>query len=547
MSSSLLFALCCVSFLSGQLFNALCASLAASVNTRAIEVLRAVPATSGFSFQYLVVVVVSVLVVHDVLIVLLLRHLLQVPTPAIHKNIVKTFLLVVSREVFEWRNSPRVPNLGIAARHGTATPRNQFIPHRLLLESSIPRLLRLLLSGITRSITCTLVATFPRIEHLTAPALVSTVLAPTWHSRPRFGLRGPQVQAWQFVLVAFLALVSATASRSTDDVCFAFIEEVVEDESEGTGLLEYRSNAIVKAKIDAFCCKPYGFHAPCFPFIRHVSAAASLRKSPVPRLCYAVMKEVADTSVTMFSERAPRTVSRRRGCCSYSSIGLQVPQNRAGSSLLRALAAARFQDNTCQTAIEELAEDDSETTLVVEGELKSTNVEEKVDVLALRPAALPRPSYISVLRHLSAAATLRKTSVTFVVEHSVEEPCFATIEELADGDDSTLLVESVSAASMLEKKTEDVGADDGCEWDELPSYEEFVLGAPAEPLYKMKREYMAFDYGVCRPPPLSALADRTGVKPPPRTHTRGSRLPLLERLTARVKASALAEPASISV
>ncbi|KAJ7506640.1 hypothetical protein B0H11DRAFT_1972173 [Mycena galericulata] len=516
------------SFICGQFLNALCASLSAPVHT--VEVLTVV---SGISVQSLVVVVLGVLVVHDLLVILIIRHLLQAATTPIRKNNGKILLLVVSRAVFEWRNNTQVPCLRIAARHGIATPRsNQFNPRRLLLGPTIPRPLRIIL----RTISCPLV---PRIEYLTAPVLVITSVsrASTCHSRPCLGLPGPHAQAWQFVLGLLLALATATASRSADDVCHAFIEEVVEDDSVGTRILVLGSKAVVKTKIDAINFKPYGRSHPFyFPLLRHVSAAATLHQSPVRIVVEGARYAINEVSITPASGFGERVKVSRIGCFSYSGIGLQVPQHRTGLSHLWALAAARFQDSTCQ-AIEEVAEDDSENTLVVEGECKSTNVEEKVYVPALKPPAPSRPSHISLLLHLSSAATSRKQLGRVVVD----EPCHATIE-VVDNE-----ITLVSDSGSLEETIDAVFVDEECDWEELPSYEEFAQGAPAEPLFEEKYISFAITHGVCRPPPLSALAARTGAKPPPQA-PRASQLPLLSRLSVRLcKASALAEPFSPSV
>ncbi|KAJ7506665.1 hypothetical protein B0H11DRAFT_1972277 [Mycena galericulata] len=517
------------SFICGQFFNALCASLSAPVNT--VEVLTV---ASGNSVQSLVVVVVVVLVVHDILVVFLLRHLLQVPTPPIRKNVVKAFLLASGDIISDWLD---VPRLLIAACRGPAAPRiNQSNPHRLLLGPTIPRPLRIILSRRIWTISCPLV---PRIEYLTVPVLVisSVSRAPTCHSRPRLGLPGRHAQAWQFVLGLLLALATATASRSAADVCHAFIEEVIEDDSERTGILVLRSKAVVKAKIDAVHCKPCGRSHPFyFPLLRHVSAAATLRKSPVCIVVEGARYAINEVSITPASGFGERVKVSRVGCFSYPKIGFQVPKG-PWVSLFRALSAPRLGEE-----VEEIVDsDDSETTLVAEGGCKSTNVE-KVDLPAFKHISLPahsRPSYIPFLRHLSSAATLRKQLGRVVVD----EPCHATIEEVVDNE-ITLLSDS---GSLEEETIDAVFVEEECDWEELPSYEEFAQGAPTEPLFEEKYMSFAFIRGSCLcPPPLSALAARTGAKPPPQA-SRASRLPLLARLSIRVcKMSALAEPFSLS-
>ncbi|KAJ7930078.1 hypothetical protein B0H13DRAFT_1963141 [Mycena leptocephala] len=173
-----------------------------------------------------------------------------------------------------------------------------------------------------------------------------------------------------------------------------------------------------------------------------------------------------------------------------------------------------------------------------------------------------RQSHVPILRHLAAAALLRKLHV-----QAEDEPCYASIEEVAESEEAieeiteefqvekvveagekdikngmeTLFFDAVSESNgfdLDEKKIDIVTGDHESvaplyeEFEDLPSYEEFAQGAPAEPLFDTSASPI---HAVHRPPPLSTLAVHIGVKST-NIHPRASRLPLLARLSSRVSA-----------
>ncbi|KAJ7126886.1 hypothetical protein C8R44DRAFT_851345 [Mycena epipterygia] len=218
--------------------------------------------------------------------------------------------------------------------------------------------------------------------------------------------------------------------------------------------------------------------------------------------------------------------------------------------------------------------------------------EEPVPVL-VPPAQVPvhsqdgipaRPSHAPLLRHLVAAAILRKCRVRIVIE----EDCHAGIEEVEEVDDlsDTLVVEeekdedgekldeqvevTVNQDTLVleeeeekvEEEQEEQFEEDSIEeqigeltidlesvapsyqefdLDAAPSYEEFANDAPPEPLFQ-KRTVAPLDHVIHRPPSLAAIAARMSASLPS-THARVSRLHLLARLSSRVSATS-AEPIS---
>ncbi|KAJ7126898.1 hypothetical protein C8R44DRAFT_107629 [Mycena epipterygia] len=241
------------------------------------------------------------------------------------------------------------------------------------------------------------------------------------------------------------------------------------------------------------------------------------------------------------------------------------------AQLLRHLAAAAISSTRRGTHLKKIA---------------VKEYQEPVPVL-IPPAQVPvhsqdgipaRPSHAPLLRHLVAAAILRKYRVRIVIE----EDCHAGIEEVEEVDDlsDTLVVEEekdgekldeqvevtvdqdtlVLEEKVLEEQEEQVEEDSIEEQIEeltidlesvapsyqefdlaTPSYEEFANDAPPEPLFQ-KRIVAPLDHVIHRPPSLAAIAARMGVTLPS-GHTRVSQLHLLARLSSRVSATS-AEPIS---
>ncbi|KAJ7724744.1 hypothetical protein DFH07DRAFT_971137 [Mycena maculata] len=293
----------------------------------------------------------------------------------------------------------------------------------------------------------------------------------------------------------------------------------------------------------------------------------------------------------------------RPPACFPRLVGLQGFRERAWLSYLTlwrsVVAAAASRLAAPHPIVRQAVEDDSEDAWVVELRRRSSIGEITDDDTQPEQAeaetALKCPSRLPLLRHLSAAAKLRKTRVRVLVD----DPCYATIEEVNEDISATLFVESSSTPSNPEQEklappaidqgdeaieagtvfewdglpsyealvlgapplvkslstrssvkeekiagptANDYGEDgetvdavtlsDESIWDDLPSYEEFLKGAPPDPLFATK-DLSSLNHAISRPPPLSMLVARTGAKPPACPGV--SRLPLLSCLSARLE------------
>ncbi|KAJ7890828.1 hypothetical protein B0H13DRAFT_875036 [Mycena leptocephala] len=211
-------------------------------------------------------------------------------------------------------------------------------------------------------------------------------------------------------------------------------------------------------------------------------------------------------------------------------------------------------------------EDSEDTTLHLESNLSLKEKEIKAsadegikatleEIIEESPAeeGPGRPSHVPSLSHLAAAALSRKLQVQAndesccasieeviedeeVVEESVEE---FQIEKVDDGME-THFVDAVSEGFSQEEKILGIVPSEHEpivplyeELDGLPSYEEFVQDAPAEPLFDTN--VSALTHAVRRPPPLSLFASRVDVKSTS-IHPRVSHLHLLARLSSRMSA-----------
>ncbi|KAJ7724730.1 hypothetical protein DFH07DRAFT_854606 [Mycena maculata] len=188
----------------------------------------------------------------------------------------------------------------------------------------------------------------------------------------------------------------------------------------------------------------------------------------------------------------------RPPACFPRLVGLQGFRDRAWLSYLTlwrsVVAAAALRLAAPHPIVRQAVEDDSEDTWVVRVELGRRSAIGEITDDDTQPeqaeveTALRRPSHLPLLGHLSATAKLRKARVRVLVD----DPCSATIEEVNEDVSATLFVEGSSTPSdpeqeklgppAIDQGDEAIEAGTVFEWDDLPSYEAFVLGAP--PLVK---------------------------------------------------------------
>ncbi|KAJ7111920.1 hypothetical protein C8R44DRAFT_856512 [Mycena epipterygia] len=413
MQSSILLILCFISFLSGQLFNSFCSKVAANVK---VEIVAIVPvaATSTFSLGALVWIIVCVLIVHDVLIVLVIRHL----------------------------------SLARGSARKTSQKARSTVAGDLQISSSISNLSMVLFGGVF------------------APAFVHVL---TTARRPSSGNRALQ----------FISISAAVWSR-------VFSRQL---------RILYRL-AVVALTIP-------------FPVFELGTSLVRKRDSRSPTQLF--LLPVARRFIELRYMARVRSLDLLRHLA-----GVVASNSRQGEKQLK----------ICDTRVKEA--DNTPVTLE----------EKKIGILAWVPDSDPpstparaptesedtprRPSHFPLLRHLAAAATLRKYRVRIVIG----EECHATIEEVQDIsdtlvmavstieeklviDESVTVVEEEAGVSVDEVisvlKEEKEGVDDvdeeaaptyeEFEGERVPSYEEFASGAPPEPLFQKRN--VVLDHGSC--------------------------------------------------
>ncbi|KAK7062297.1 hypothetical protein R3P38DRAFT_3341000 [Favolaschia claudopus] len=129
-----------------------------------------------------------------------------------------------------------------------------------------------------------------------------------------------------------------------------------------------------------------------------------------------------------------------------------------------------------------------------------------------------RPSHISLLRSVAAAAASRKLQ-KFHVEEVEADWCEGVgVSECHEGAEA-----SSSMDGVAQETSEDEDDSDDADIDP-PPYEEFLEGIPPDPLFQ---KHNANEHVIHRPPLLESIALQMAAKPHP---ARGSHLHLLMRL-----------------
>ncbi|KAJ6560163.1 hypothetical protein B0H19DRAFT_1146643 [Mycena capillaripes] len=475
-SSSITLILCFLAFISGQLFNALCASLHHSVTVKIENIpIPSVVIDPGFSFRTVIAVTLSVLVVHDMLIIVILRYLfgngkhprqgvikallatvadgiqippcrkilLLPPVPAhipAARNVRPRFL--IPRPFWIWGVVYRplskafVPKVALPLKYPmavTVVKGSQIARNGKPMVFSVPRpfwLFQVLYRP--QVVTFGPRVVLPLVEYPTALALVPSVSSPLSGLLLTDGLAGMQVP---FFARFFNRLATCV-------VPVHGLEEP-EEESEDTVFIECSSSPD-KEDVEASPAQevPVQARSSQAHLLRRVAAAALLRRirvRVVEELSYASIEEVVDV------EEAKEVLENV----------VEV------EGVIEAFEKVVAQD------VEKEVEDETET-LFVDAVSNVFSLEEKV------------------------------------VE--VERESGITIVDDAPGYN---------------------------EFDDLPSYEEFAQNAPLEPLFE--RSVDDTGHAVHRPPSLSVLAAHVKV---PSSRPRVSQLHLLTRLSSRLFAEA---------
>jgi hypothetical protein len=330
-SASFTLILCFVTFICGQLFNTFCTSL----HPIKIEsIASVVPVDTGFSFKTVIVIVFSALVVHDAVILLVIRHLPKDSKRTL--RVLKTLPAAAADHI----SIPQGPLL-ILPVNTLLVPHKSFRLRPTVV--SIPRpfwIWRFLYRPPTIGFSSR--AVLPLLEYLTTLALVAKrVSSPL----PCALLTGghPCIQDLPLFMRLFSPLAAAAVPRypltgvGLQGVWGTNVKEELEEDSEDTTLY-LESNSSLKDKeikasadegikttleetIEDSPAEDGPGRQSHVPVLRHLTAAALLRKSQVrvnDEPCYASIEEViedeevVEESVEEFrSSRPARWTSRR--------------------------------------------------------------------------------------------------------------------------------------------------------------------------------------------------------------------------------------------
>ncbi|KAJ7181590.1 hypothetical protein C8R43DRAFT_273599 [Mycena crocata] len=476
MYPTILLIICFLCFLCGQVFNAFCTNLSAPSNTSTTV---HVHVDSGFTVSTLILVVISVLVIHDILLALVCYHLFKTPKVAA-RRVVKYFL-----KAADGLNMQRSDTaLALVAVPRTVTGGTPNLCREMVLWRS-----RSCRSSATRMHILGAVVSSLRLVSIVNNGAIRNKASYTWLAR---------------------SLGAATEAR-------VFTIPL---------LLEYNSASLPVVPSHTAHNTWIGFS-----ILRSLGKAA--RSLVIPRAAF--QSPVTAALVVYRDPLSPfRTVAQYSfGFCYLPGLRLRRILGRDILKNMALVTASRTRYS--QTAKIE-APDNAHTTVVETcPSSKDCKSEDGADVKKFnptpatvhsepQPAPAPvRTSLLPLLRHLSVAASLRKCYV-----QSNDNVCHASIVEVIEDDDTHTLCTGSSASGSIKGKESDREFEDGSDWD-IPSYEDFVDDAPPEPLFEKK--YVCLDYIVHRPPLLSMVATRTGVKSV--SKTRVSRLPLLARLSFR--------------
>ncbi|KAJ7181573.1 hypothetical protein C8R43DRAFT_1229411 [Mycena crocata] len=462
MLSTILLIVCFLAFILGQIFNALCANLSAPSNTQTTV---HVHVDSGFSLTTLILVVGSVLIVHDLILALVLCHLLKKPKVAT-KRIVK--YLVKAADGLNMHRSDT--ELALVAVPRTITGGTPNLCREMVLWTS-----RYCRSSATRM-------------HILGAVISSLRLASIVNNGPT---RNKASYTW-------LARSLGAATKPRGVFTFPL-------------LLKYNSDSLPVVP-------SHTAHNTWIEFSIPRSLGKAARSLVIPRAAFQ-----SPVTAALVVYRGPPTLFRTVAQYSFGFCYLPGLRLRRilGRDILKNMAlVTASRTRYSQTA--KIEAPDNAPTPSPRREFNTTSATVHNEP---QPGPAPvRTSLLPLLRHLSVAASLRKCYV-----QSNDDVCHASIVEVIEDDDThTLCAGSSASGSIKGKESDRESDDDGSDWD-IPSYEDFVDDAPPEPLFEKK--YVCLDYIVHRPPLLSMVATRTGVKSV--SKTRVSRLPLLARLSSR--------------
>lgn len=301
-STSITLALCFFAFICGQLFNAFCTSL----HPVKIEyITNVVSVDTGFSLKTLIAVVLSVMVVHDVAILLVILQFLKSPNPTTTKalRVLKTLSAaaadcIVIRQRPRLLLSPLLVNISPAMHIGfLRKPMGIAIPRPFWLWQVLYRP-SIMTFGSRVHLSL--------IEYPTALALVTKRVSSPLSCISLFAGGRPGMQDTLPTFIRPFGPMAAPAvprypltGVGLQGIWGAIIKEEGEENSEDSTLFLESNSSFKEEPIEKALAEDSPVHArqSHVPFLRNLAAAALLRKLHVQvdeEPCYASIEEVAE-------------------------------------------------------------------------------------------------------------------------------------------------------------------------------------------------------------------------------------------------------------
>ncbi|KAJ7369013.1 hypothetical protein DFH08DRAFT_928990 [Mycena albidolilacea] len=538
MSPTLSLILCFLTFICGQLFNAYCTSIH---HIKIESVVTVVPVDAGFSLKTLVAIVLSVLIVHDLVLLLVLRHVYR--TAKYQPKIsLKTLLgpAAVATASSARHTEPRLlllpptpPNVPPVMSNGFRLPR---------LASTVPRAFwvwRVAIPGRPK-----LLLLLPPVPlHSPQPARIAFKLPRIVFSVPR--------PFWRWRAPYYRPPITASVPRAVlplieSPAALALVTKRVSNQLPFVSLITGGRTRIHDFKLSFDRVRPPSNSNPA----TKLSASAVLASRRIKR----------KTQDTCVGSQPEEDLKLDAHALVFLASGRHFPvpllRHVAVAALVRRLQL-KVHDEPSYASIEEVAEDVGKAEAVE----KTANTAEEVKKVGAAKKGVQENQVEKVVAAVEAAEDITQTVIVAEISSptSYEEKEKIEVEKKVELDHSAVdKIEAVGEAAKVVKENEaavtqnavaiisparseekvKVVAEDNSDTppyeylNDLPSYEEFVNGAPPEPLFEQRS--FEVDYAVRRPPPLACWRSRIGATP---RNCRVSQHHLLARLSLRVATS----------
>ncbi|KAJ7682029.1 hypothetical protein DFH06DRAFT_1463880 [Mycena polygramma] len=557
-NSTITLVLCFVSFICGQVFQA-------GLRPSPAKVVSVAAVAPGFSLAALISVIVALLVIHDAVLILFLHHLgksdVIVKTKSAHLDLKSLMAAADNAPRPRCRTLLLLPPVPVTTSSNPA--RSTLVPPRSLW---VLPLLKMHCGGVpliprpfwTRAIYQQHLgprAALP-IEQSPALALAPKLSIASIASHPQDGV--PLFSRLAGDLGDGEALVCGHESDEDTGIqsieISSSIEERFKEEPASRDIPEPLDNELdsdspedeeATAKENHTQIRPLQA-----PFLLHIAASALLR-----RLQFRVIEEASCASIEEVVEEIEVEEHAIEIEEDVEEDG-EVPDTSEED--VREIEIIQENVENVKKVAEESVEEDVEEEVKIAVETVEENVKESVKAAVelveedlrktvesakepVENVKEPVEEYVKKTIEIAEEAADAAQLVQENVETAGKVPVQAAALEVEE-ETETHSVEAPKTYSLNAEEikgvaaAEDVAAYD--EYDDLPSYEEFVRDVPTEPLFEVKPVDV---YDVCRPPPLSGLAGRTTATTRHDARARGSHIGLLSRLSSRVSA-----PVSVS-